>query len=191
METEINLIPCSACGHQISSAAASCPNCGHPRDPGFFGKVEKIQKIGGFVAIVISILVLGLQATALKAIGLSIAPPGAPEVTLTTVFLQTAPFTIAVTIIALVLRKEESSRGVWEGFVLAAIVLAVSVYLNAWLTGKEIGVPILGNPFVVVLNTLTYYWQLYGASLFVSSIVLGVFLAWAIDHLWPAKLSEG
>ncbi|MEQ1762182.1 MAG: hypothetical protein ABL984_03445 [Pyrinomonadaceae bacterium] len=183
METE--LIPCTICGHEISKAAASCPNCGHPRDQGLFAKVEKVQKIGGFIAILISLLVLGLQATALKLIGLSNAAPGAPEVSLTTVFLQTAPFTIAVTIIALVLKKEESSRGVWEGFVLAAIVLGASVYLNAWLTGKELGVSFFGNPFVVVLNTLLFYWKLYGASLFLSSIALGGFLAWAIDHLWP------
>jgi uncharacterized membrane protein YvbJ len=24
------LIPCPACGHQVSQAAASCPSCGHP-----------------------------------------------------------------------------------------------------------------------------------------------------------------
>lgn len=188
---QANLSPCTVCGHEISTAASTCPNCGHPRDNGLFAKVDKVQKIGGFVSILISIIVLGLQATAFKMIGLSNAAPGAPEVSLMAVFLQTAPFTIAVTVILYVLLTEESRIEVWEGIVMAAIVLGGSVFLNAWLNGTGSGTSVLGNPLVVIFKTLTLYWELYGPALFISSILLGGFLAWAIDHLWQGSVKKG
>lgn len=186
-ENSKQLMPCEGCGHSISRSAASCPNCGHPVKAGIVSTFEQIQKVGGFVSIVISILVLGLQATVLKMIGVANAGPQAGEVTLTTVFLQTAPFTIAVTLIIIVLIKDKSTRQFSEVIGISCVILLGSVWLNSWLTGKGSLGSVLGNPFAIIFKTLSLYWLLYGASLFFSSIILGAFLAWTVTKLWPNK----
>jgi predicted nucleic acid-binding Zn ribbon protein len=52
-----NLIYCAACGHQISSAAKACPNCGHRKGSGI-GKIL-INLILAVILIAV-VLVIGL-----------------------------------------------------------------------------------------------------------------------------------
>lgn len=187
---ESSLVPCPTCSHQVSTSAESCPNCGHPLQEGIVKKFEHVQKIGGVVLFLISLILVGVQTTLLKMIGMANAGPGAEEISLLKVFLQTAPFTVAVAMIVTVWIKDSTTRRVWEGTVLSAIVLAVSIYLNSWLTGDSDSTVPLGNPFVMVMNSLLLYWRLYGAALFISSLILGSFLAWSINRLWPASLTK-
>lgn len=44
------LIPCTACGHTISTEALSCPSCGHPGANASRGGREGVARIAGTVA---------------------------------------------------------------------------------------------------------------------------------------------
>ena len=182
----VPMVLCPACSRLISAQAASCPNCGHPTAtlPSLEEKWTQIKKVGGLVAAAIIVLTLGAQAAFLKLV--SGVASGEVASTLQNVFLQTAPFTIAVTIIGLTV--------VWnwiDGFLqliaVSGVVLFLSLVLGSYLGGlgklPEVG----GNPVMMLVSALKFYWGHYGASLFVSSLILGIFLTWVISKLWPLK----
>jgi hypothetical protein len=52
----MNLTPCAACGKPVSTAAATCPTCGHPvpRPPsGFVADVALVMLLGFFAILAI------------------------------------------------------------------------------------------------------------------------------------------
>ncbi len=180
----VPMILCPACSRLISAQAATCPNCGHPMAtvPSLEQKWTQIKKVGGLVAAAIIVLTLGAQAAFLKLV--SGVDSGEVASTLQNVFLQTAPFTIAVTIIGLTVMWK------WiEGFLqliaVTGVVLFVSLVLGSYLGGlgklPEVG----GNPGMMLVSALKFYWGHYGPSLFVSSLILGIFLTWVMTKLWP------
>lgn len=46
------LLPCPACGRQVSTTAPTCPNCGH--------KIREVQTASGLLLAVIIGLAIGL-----------------------------------------------------------------------------------------------------------------------------------
>lgn len=44
------LIPCTVCGHKISTEAPSCPSCGHPGASAPEGGREGLARVAGTVA---------------------------------------------------------------------------------------------------------------------------------------------
>ena len=105
------------------------------------------------------------------------------------VFLQTAPLTVAVAIIALAhIRKWFDDFAQLLFF--SAVALPASV-LFASVVGNLGSLPSFAsiNPVTFPTKALALYWRHYGASLLLSSLILGVFLAWAITKRLPVKLS--
>jgi predicted amidophosphoribosyltransferase len=45
------LVPCPACNHQISTSAASCPNCGHPLKPNGDTATNVVGKVATVVGV--------------------------------------------------------------------------------------------------------------------------------------------
>ncbi len=102
------------------------------------------------------------------------------------VFLQTAPLTIGVMLIAMaVIRKWWTETGPLLFF--SAAVLFASVFIGSWLGGLAGDASIQGNLGMVFFRTLRFYWRHYGPGLFLSSLILGVFLAWALSKEWPVS----
>ena len=171
-----NLRPCPACTRQVSLKAASCPNCGHP----FEDLWKAVKRVGGIVFIAVGILGLGLQTVLLKLV----KGQGVGGEELLPVFLQTAPLTIAVTLIVLsVLWKWVD--GPFKFVVFSAMILFGSLILSSFL-GNPKDIPnITGHPVFSLHKMVLYYWNIYGPSLFASALILGSFLAWAANKLWP------
>ncbi len=140
------------------------------------------------VSLVVGALSLGAQTTFLKFVGAeSLNELGAT--TLLKVFLQTAPLTIAVTLIALaVIQKwwEETAPLLF----FAAAMLFLSVFLGSLLGGLGQMPSIQGNLGAVFFKSLAYYWRHYGPSLFLSSLILGVFLAWFMTKEGPQAIAR-
>ena len=183
------LVACPVCNRQVSSQAASCPNCGHPiaspspqpktSSPSHAEKWAQVNRVGAVVSAAIVTLTLGVQAAFLNFVG---GPGGegggAP---LAQVFVQTAPLTIAVMIIAFAaMRDWFDSFGIWAFF--SGVTLLISTWLGAWLGGLS-RLPEGGNIF----SLIAFYLGYYGPAHFLSSLILGVFLAWVVAKFWPLK----
>jgi hypothetical protein len=184
------LVACPVCNRQVSSQAVSCPNCGHPlaassAPPPKAASASRadtwgdINRVGAVVSATIVTLTLGAQAAFVNFVGGPGGDGGAG--TLAQVFVRTAPLTIAVMIIALAAMKEWfESFGIWVFF--SGVILLVSTWLGAWLGGLS-RLPSGGNIF----SLIAFYLGYYGPAHFLSSLILGVFLAWVVTKFWPRK----
>ncbi|MEO8505506.1 MAG: hypothetical protein ABI609_16545 [Acidobacteriota bacterium] len=138
--------------------------------------------MGGMVALVISTLTLGGQAVFLRLVKSDVSEASAD--TLFQVFVQTAPLTIAVAIVGLAIIRKWVD-GFLKVVLLSAWVLFASLQLGSRL-GRMGKLPTLGNGVLsVVFGATAFYWKIYGPSLFVSALVLGGFLAWVVNKVWP------
>jgi hypothetical protein len=95
------LIKCPECGKQVSDKAQSCPGCGYPlqsevKKPATFAEdLGKVKKVGWWLALLLSLGVLGVPTL----VGKLISPGtlgGAEAQTIWTLFALTAPLTGAV-----------------------------------------------------------------------------------------------
>lgn len=179
---------CSACGHQVSTQAASCPHCGHPlaAPSAEDKKWEEINRMGSLVAIVIATLTLGGQAVFLKLVKGDVSEASAD--TLLQVFLQTTPLTLAVMLVGVAVVRDWVD-GFLQTILLSAVALLVSLHLGSWLGGLGQPPAMENSVLGVVFGATVFYWKIYGASLFISSLVLGAFLAWVANKLWPQPKS--
>ena len=152
------------------------------------GKVPEPRHVMSLVSLVVGVLSLGAQTTFLKFVSAeSLNELGAT--TLLKVFLQTAPLTIAVMLIALAAIQEW-----WKEMApllfFAAAMLFLSVFLGSWFGGLGQMPSIQGNLGAVFFNSLAFYWRHYGPSLFLSSLILGVFLAWFMTKEGPQAIAR-
>ena len=171
-----NLTPCPACSRPLSPKAASCPNCGHPMENPW----ATVKRVGGIVFIAVGVLGLGLQTVLMKLV----KGQGIGSEDLLPIFLQTAPLSIAVTLIVLsMLWKWVEGPG--QLLVVSAIILFASLILSSFLSSPKDLPKIEGHPVFSLHIILSYYWRVYGPSLFASAVILGSFLAWAANKLWP------
>ncbi len=171
----INLKPCPACNRLLSPKAASCPNCGHPIDPW-----ATVKRVGGIVFVAVAVLGLGLQTVLLKLV----KGQGVGGEELLPIFLQTAPLTIAVTLIVIsVLWKWVDGPALF--LVVSAMILFVSLLVSHFLGSTKDLPKVEGHPVFSLHTMLLFYWSLYGPTLFASAVILGSFLAWAANKLWP------
>jgi hypothetical protein len=180
----IALMPCPACGHQLSTHAASCPQCGHPMatHAAAHSGLDYSHHVGKLVLITLSVLTLGGQATFLTVTRAgSVDEAGAASVM--RVFLQTAPLTVALTLITLaIIRKwwDEASSLLF----FAGVMLLASLFLGSWFGGLGNVSSVQGNLGTVLFRSMAFYWRHYGARLFVSSLILGPFLAFNLSRQW-------
>ena len=185
----VKLVACPACGRDLSPEAASCPNCGHPmkRPPGTPDAWGEVQRAGGYVALGVGVLMLGVQAAFLKLVGGGEAR-GAE--TLSQVFLQATPLTIAVMMIVLAgMQTWFKDFGSFWMFVVVTSML--SLVLGCWWGGLGKLPNLEGGSWLLPFRALAFYWSRYGPSLFLSAVTLGTYLAWATNRLWPERKSAG
>lgn len=182
---QAKLMACPACGRQISMHAVSCPQCGHPvlptvqpRYPG-----TEARHVVTLLQLAVAILTLGAQGTFHKIVSAeNMTEIG--DATLLKVFLQTAPLTIAVILITLAIMRKWWAETASTLF-FAAVVLFLSVMFGSWFGGLGRLPAMQGNLGTVFFRALGVYWRAYGPGLFVSSLILGVFLAWTLENDWP------
>jgi len=106
--------------------------------------------------------------------------------TLLNLFLLAAPFTIAVTLIGLAAMNHWfESPGCLLPF--SSMILFVSVLLGSLWGGLGKPPKFEGNWPQVLYEAVVLYWGQFGPALFLSSLILGVFLSWALTKLWPRK----
>lgn len=187
---QAKLVACPACGRQISMHAVSCPHCGHPVlptvQPRYPGTVTR--HVGSLLQLAVLTLGLGAQGAFHKVVSAeNLREIG--DATLLRVFLQTAPLTIAVILITLAIMRKWWAEAASTLF-FAAVVLFLSVMAGSWFGGLGHLPAMQGNLGTVFFRALGVYWRAYGPSLFFSSLMLGVFLAWTLQNDWPGELVQ-
>jgi hypothetical protein len=126
------------------------------------------------------VLTLGGQAIFLKLVKADVSEANSD--TLFQVFLQTAPLTLGVMLVGIAMLREWFDDGM---LVFIVATMFASLHLGSWLGGLGT-LPSMGEGWLTLLfGGIAFYWKVYGPSLFVSSIVLGAFLAWVVNKLWP------
>lgn len=143
-----------------------------------------VKRVGRIVFIAVGVLGLGLQTVLMKLV----KGQGVGGEDLLPIFLQTAPLTMAVTLIVLsVLWKWVD--GPVKFLVVAAMILFASLFLSLFLGDPKDLPKVKGHPVFSLHIMLAYYWRSYGPSLFASAVLLGSFLAWAANKLWPGPVN--
>ena len=142
-----------------------------------------VGRVGGIVFFAVGILGLGLQTVLMKLV----KGHGVAGEDLLPIFLQTAPLTIAVTLIVL------SSLWKWvdgplQFIGIGALILLASMYLGSYFGGPKELPKIDGHPVFSLPTIISFYWRVYGPGLFASAIILGSFLGWAANKLWPLPI---
>lgn len=183
------LITCPECKARISSKAAACPKCGLPMKgespPSWKKDIEEIRRVGFWVWLVLSLPTLTLPAF----IGKAIAPGmmGQSEMqSLWDVLVLTVPLTSAVAIFGALMLREVIDSVVHYLFLL---VLVGTTLFSSWIgLGSDVSLSETWersknlNDFLAHL--LINYWAAYGSWNFISSLVVGGFLAW----IWAKKI---
>jgi hypothetical protein len=147
-----------------------------------------VAKMAGSVAVVLSMISVGLPA-----ILAWITAHLGPAIPIWKAFAATAPLTTAVAVIGVgVLRGRID--GVWSFlFACAATLLLTAgighlLGLAGWIDlfdmWEEFPSNLFGFLAAVCYAFLENYWRIYGPQLFASSLVVGLFLAWA----WGKKM---
>jgi len=116
-----------------------------------------------------------------------------PAVPIWKAFVATAPLTTAVAVIGVGVIRGRID-GVWSFLFAVAAALLVTAGIGHWLglagwidlfdLWEEFPSNLFGFLLAVSLAFLENYWRIYGPQLFASSLVVGLFLAWA----WGAKI---
>lgn len=150
--------------------------------------LRQIAAGAGVVAFLLSVLSLGLPAVVAW-----ITEKLGPAVPIWKALVATAPLTMSIALIGVGLVRGKLD-GFWQFLAAATIVLVVTAGL-----ARLVGMPgwidlaaqlddLPSNPAqllaAVCFLFLKNYWKIYGAQLFGSSVVVGIFLAWA----WGAKI---
>jgi hypothetical protein len=156
--------------------------------PTFGEDLAQIAKVAGGVGFALSLISIGLPA-----ILAWITEYLGPAVPIWKAFVATAPLTTAVAIIGVgVLRGRID--GLWSflfaaaGTLLATAGIGHLLGMAGWIDlfdmWEEFPSNIFGFLAAVALAFLENYWRIYGPQMFASSLVVGLFLAWA----WGAKI---
>jgi hypothetical protein len=156
--------------------------------PSFRQDLSLVFKMAGSVAVVLSMISVGLPA-----ILAWITEHFGPAIPIWKAFAATAPLTTAVAVIGVgVLRGRID--GPWSFlFACAATLMLTSgighvLGLAGWIDLFDMWEKFPSNLFgflaAVSYAFLENYWRIYGPQLFASSLVVGLFLAWA----WGKKI---
>lgn len=196
------LILCPECKKQISSRALTCPMCGFPMQSAknaprtFKQDIADVGKTGFWIWLLISLP--GLTVPTLIAKIMTPGNAGSTEVkAILDLLVLTMPLTLAVAFVGVgVLRKwvyltgKNPPGGGCIGALFLLIPLLVTTFVSN-LFGLDAGVSIRdawaksGHPiFGFLANMLLGYAKAYGLWNFISSLVVGGFLAWA----WAKKI---
>jgi zinc ribbon protein len=182
--TPMPLIPCPACGHQLSAQAISCPQCGHPIAAALPkpGESRASALFGPAMMAAMTFLTTGAGAAAVKLVTAGRGEALSDD-TLVRLYMQTTPLTIAVTLIALSVIRKWWDDGASTLF-FAAVVLLASVYLGSWFGNLGSLPSIQGSMITSSFRVLAFYWRHYGVSFFLASLLLGIFLAKVLSQQW-------
>lgn len=208
------LLPCPECKRNISDQAMTCPHCGHPiritaSKSKFTQDVEDVKTIGAWLAFLITLPTLAVPAIISTLLG----NPGELNEeaikTLWDTFLLTAPLTCAIAIMGVwvptaIKAYNQANQGKkWQNPGEVAVI-GVGMLLSLWLAAgisqfflKTEGVDVweairssssrVGGSSIVWLSLWTIflkYFEIYGVYNFLSSLAIGLFLAW----IWNKKI---
>jgi hypothetical protein len=199
---EARVVSCTQCGTKSPSSHAFCSSCGTAlaterhvaasipatKQRNLKQDVAEVRTVGFWVALVVTLPTLSVPALAEK-----LLDPGqlgvAEARSLWEVFSLTAPLTAAFAIFGVsLLRDWFENTFTWILFS-AGIIAATTVIANALSFGA--GVSIIDvlyasrfSPVNFVQNMVASYYAVYGFWSFMSSLVLGGFLAW----IWAEKV---
>ena len=156
--------------------------------PTFREDLGKIATAAGSVAVILSMLSMGLPA-----ILAWITEHLGPAIPIWKAFVATAPLTTAVAVIGVGVIRGRID-GVWSFLFAVAGTLLVTAGIGHWLglagwidlfdMWEAFPSNVFGFLVAVSFTFLENYWRIYGPQLFASSLVVGLFLAWA----WGAKI---
>lgn len=147
------------------------------RPPNLKEDLEQIRNWTGIVAVLVTLLTVGLQAAVLKLLDLEDA------IELANLFLRTAPLTISVALVAYATIREWFEH-LYAWILYFAVVLGTATSLGETFGGMQV-VPVQVVPHSVrlgaingLVNLLAGYCVAYTWPVFTSSLILGMFLAW-------------
>jgi hypothetical protein len=150
--------------------------------------LRQVAKAAGGVAVLLSMLSMGLPA-----ILAWITEHLGPAVPIWKAFVATAPLTTSVAVIGVGVIRGRID-GLWSflfavaGTLLVTAGVGHALGLGGWIDlfdmWEEFPSNVFGFLLAVSLAFLENYWRIYGPQLFASSLVVGLFLAWA----WGAKI---
>jgi hypothetical protein len=156
--------------------------------PTFREDLGKVATAAGSVAVILSMISMGLPA-----ILAWITEHLGPAIPIWKAFVATAPLTTAVAVIGVGVIRGRID-GVWTFLFAVAGTLLLTAGIGHWLglagwidlfdMWEEFPSNIFGFLVAVSYAFLENYWRIYGPQLFASSLVVGLFLAWA----WGAKI---
>lgn len=190
---------CPKCGTKSPSTHAFCPSCGSALSSARHGSapatnkrdvkqdVADIRRVGFWIALFVTLPTLTVPALAEKLL----APGqfGLDEArSLWEVFSLTAPLTAAFAIFGVGLARDWFTNGYVTVVVAGAIVAATTVMANALSFGAGVSVADVlyasnYHPIQFAQNMVVRYYEIYGFWSFMSSLVMGGFLAW----IWAEK----
>ncbi len=158
-----------------------------PQEPSLRETAADLGKGAGLVHLFVILLLNGFQAFFLKLTSNPVAFGGEEAATLLQVLFLTFPLTLSLALL-ISLVPSLTSEGVGYGHLIFAGLL---LYAAAWL-GNKVGAPIPvvsdmagGNPITFFVGAMRGYAVAYGPQLFISSFLLGGYIAWA----WHFKIS--
>ncbi|MDQ8020773.1 MAG: hypothetical protein REI94_02975 [Moraxellaceae bacterium] len=195
------LIPCPECSGRISSLAAACPHCGYPLPkpagkPGWSATLGDIRRVGFWVMLFMSLPTLATPALLNKLFAGGMLD-GEGMVSMGRLILLTAPLCAAVALYGIALLRGWLD---WEAGAVPHLLsvfglLALGSVLNAlfnpqapvllsqaWQAAAEHSG--LTQIVAAVVFMLFGYLKAWGSWPFLSSLVVGGFLAW----VWARKL---
>jgi hypothetical protein len=197
-----SLIPCPSCSHGVSTAATSCPQCGHPltpiKSPEEVARAEfdllwkRILRRAFAVATLLTLPSLTLPTLVAKLTSQGLAGTSDFEKLLHT-FMLTAPLSLTVGLLVVVVLQLgwEGIKELFEGglptFIFVLLCISTLLAAPAFLIGS-----LVTNPPVDVMHVFTNVWGMqidgFMQSLIVKPILF-IYLVltkyWNVYGPWP------
>ena len=201
---------CGTCGNELPPGAEFCPTCGpkgivrpgaarrsRSRDNAlpqqgkgrrrtFQEDSEEILKVGSWVGLFVTFVGLGIHTVIVNRIA-SASP-------ILAVIIDTVPLTMAIAILGVGILRGWFDEMHGGQLLLLLLIFIIPFVFSALLGIGDVAnwreVKFEGGLPGIIPSLLKYYWRTYGPGMFISSFVVGSFLAWAWGEMILPHLEQ-